>query len=72
VPADITVRIRRTIIRIEIERTSVSTVIPITTEIENTRSIEIAIISLKIFLNNSKFFSIKITKGTMNKLRAKK
>ena len=47
--ADIPIRIRRGIIRIKIERTSVITVIPLTTEIEYVRSIKIAIICLLYF-----------------------
>ena len=49
--ADIRVRIRSGIIRIQIERSSLIAIIPIATEIENVRSIEIAIIwPKKIFL----------------------
>ena len=47
VRADIRIRIRSTIIRIQIERTSIITVIPLTTEIEYVRRIKIAIICLK-------------------------
>ena len=42
--ADIRVRIRSAIIRIQIERSCLIAIIPIATEIENVRSIEIAII----------------------------
>lgn len=41
VRADIRIRIRRRIIHIEIERSSIQTVIPITTEISDVRSIVI-------------------------------
>ena len=49
VRADIRIRIRRGIIRIKIERTCFITIIPITTEIENVRRIQIAIICLLFF-----------------------
>ena len=47
--ADIRIRIRGAIIRIKIERTCFITIIPITTEIENVRGIQIAIICLYYF-----------------------
>jgi hypothetical protein len=49
--ADIPIPIRSPIIRIEIERTCISTVIPIATEIEYTTRIQIAIIC-PIFVKN--------------------
>lgn len=52
VGADIRIRVRRGIVRIEIERSSIQTVVPITTEIGHFRSITIRIIRLNILSHN--------------------